>query len=58
VRTADFGVQAGNNRMFELVLTTSKLDDQRRGAKVRSGEREIIGADALSVYRVWLPGEN
>ena len=54
----DFGVQAGNNRMFELVLTTSKLDDQRRGAKVRSGEREIIGADALSVYRVWLPGEN
>ena len=47
----DFGVAENHGRTFELLLTTSDYDERRRGARIGSGEREIIGANSISIYR-------
>ena len=38
-------------RIFELRLTTSDLHDRRQGAQVSSGERDIVPANTISIYR-------
>ncbi|MCA4134484.1 glycogen debranching protein GlgX [Arthrobacter sp. M4] len=39
------------NRMFELRLTTSDLHDLRQGVRVASGERDILQAYSINIYR-------
>ena len=38
-------------RLFELRLTTSGLHDSRQGAMVSSGERDVVQANTISIYR-------
>ncbi|YCK81142.1 glycogen debranching protein GlgX [Arthrobacter sp. D3-18] len=38
-------------RMFELRFTTSVLHDRRKGALVASGERDILQANTINIYR-------
>lgn len=38
-------------RMFELRFTTSVLHERRKGALVASGERDILHANTINVYR-------
>lgn len=38
-------------RMFELRFTTSVLHERRKGALVASGERDILQANTINVYR-------
>lgn len=47
----DFGKRPGEKIPFELLYTTADVDDQRRGAKIRSGEKDVVGANAISIYR-------
>ncbi|WP_426998259.1 glycogen debranching protein GlgX [Pseudarthrobacter sp. N5] len=46
--TADDG-SAG--RLFELRLTTSDLHDRRQGGQVASGERDLVQASTINIYR-------
>ncbi|MGY2743713.1 glycogen operon protein [Arthrobacter sp. UYCu723] len=39
------------NRLFELRLTTSELHDRRQGVRVSSGERDVVQANSISIYR-------
>ncbi|MEC5180786.1 glycogen debranching protein GlgX [Arthrobacter sp. CG_A4] len=39
------------NRLFELRLTTSELHDRRQGVRVSAGERDIIQANSINIYR-------
>jgi glycogen debranching enzyme len=38
-------------RLFELRLTTSELHDRRQGVRVSSGERDVVQANSISIYR-------
>ncbi len=38
-------------RMFELRLTTSPLHELRQGGVVASGERDLVEANSISIYR-------
>jgi glycogen operon protein len=38
-------------RLFELRLTTSALHDRRQGMLVAAGERDVIQAHTISIYR-------
>lgn len=38
-------------RMFELRFTTSVLHERRKGALVASGERDILQANTINIYR-------
>ena len=38
-------------RLFELRLTTSDLHDQRQGFEVASGERDVVQANTINIYR-------
>lgn len=38
-------------RAFELRLTTSSLHDRRQGVMVSSGERDVLQANTISIYR-------
>ena len=38
-------------RLFELRLTTSELHDRRQGVRVASGERDVVQANTISIYR-------
>ncbi|MET3812460.1 glycogen debranching protein GlgX [Arthrobacter sp. UYEF3] len=40
------------NRLFELRLTTSELHDRRQGVRISSGERDVIQANSISIYRL------
>ncbi|MEQ4520166.1 glycogen debranching protein GlgX [Pseudarthrobacter sp. B907] len=42
----------GGNRLYELRLTTSELHDRRQGVRISSGERDIVQANSISIYRV------
>lgn len=46
--TNDDGV---GKRMFELRLTTSDLHDRRQGFRVASGERDLVQANTINIYR-------
>jgi glycogen operon protein len=39
------------NRLFELRLTTSGLHDRRQGVRVASGERDVVQANSINIYR-------
>ena len=39
------------NRIFELRLTTSGLHDRRQGVRVASGERDVVQANSINIYR-------
>ncbi|MHA7223519.1 glycogen debranching protein GlgX [Arthrobacter sp. RHLT1-20] len=39
------------NRLFELRLTTSELHDRRQGVRVSSGERDVVQANSINIYR-------
>ncbi|WP_264356101.1 glycogen debranching protein GlgX [Pseudarthrobacter sp. MM222] len=39
------------SRLFELRLTTSELHDRRQGVRVSSGERDVVQANSISIYR-------
>jgi glycogen operon protein len=39
------------NRLFELRLTTSELHDRRQGVRVASGERDVVQANSINIYR-------
>ena len=38
-------------QMFELRLTTSPLHDLRQGGRVASGEKDLVEAHSISIYR-------
>ena len=38
-------------RMFELRLTTSPLHELRQGSRVGSGEKDLVEANSISIYR-------
>ena len=38
-------------RMFDLRLTTSELHDRRQGARVASGEPDVVQANTINIYR-------
>jgi glycogen operon protein len=40
------------HRLFELRLTTSGLHDRRQGVRVASGERDVVQAHTINIYRV------
>ena len=39
------------HRLFELRVTTSELHDRRQGARVASGERDLVQANTINIYR-------
>lgn len=39
------------SRLFELRLTTSELHDRRQGGRVASGERDVVQANSIDIYR-------
>ncbi|TLM74918.1 glycogen debranching protein GlgX [Pseudarthrobacter sp. NamB4] len=39
------------HRLFELRLTTSPLHEQRQGGQVASGEKDLVEAYSISIYR-------
>jgi glycogen operon protein len=39
------------HRLYELRLTTSDLHDRRQGAVVASGERDLVQANTINIYR-------
>lgn len=39
------------HRLFELRLTTSELHDRRQGVRVSSGERDVVQAYSINIYR-------
>jgi glycogen operon protein len=39
------------HRLFELRLTTSELHDRRQGIRVSSGERDVVQANTINIYR-------
>ncbi|MDQ0754205.1 glycogen debranching protein GlgX [Arthrobacter sp. B3I4] len=39
-------------RLYELRLTTSDLHDQRQGTRISSGERDVVQANSINIYRV------
>ncbi|SDJ89596.1 glycogen debranching protein GlgX [Arthrobacter cupressi] len=41
----------GGHTRFELRLTTSELDDRRRGAMVAAGEKDVIQGNTINIYR-------
>jgi glycogen debranching enzyme len=47
----EFGVADGRARMFELRYSTSDLEHRRRGARIRTGEKDTIAANSISIYR-------
>ncbi|QDW28845.1 glycogen debranching protein GlgX [Arthrobacter sp. KBS0702] len=42
----------GGGRLYELRLTTSELHDRRQGVRISSGERDVVQANSISIYRV------
>lgn len=40
-----------HQRMFELRLTTSPLHEVRQGGRVASGEKDLVEAQSISIYR-------
>jgi glycogen operon protein len=38
-------------RLFELRLTTSALHESRQGGRVASGEKDLLEANSISIYR-------
>jgi glycogen operon protein len=38
-------------RLFELRLTTSALHESRQGGRVASGEKDLVEANSISIYR-------
>ncbi|MFD1213427.1 glycogen debranching protein GlgX [Arthrobacter sp. GCM10027362] len=38
--------------MFELLFTSSEMGDRRRGAKIRGGEHEMVGAWSVAAYKI------
>ena len=41
------------HRLFELRLTTSELNDLRQGVRVSSGERDVVQANTINIYRTY-----
>jgi glycogen operon protein len=39
------------HRLFELRMTTSELNDRRQGVHVSSGERDVVQANTINIYR-------
>jgi glycogen operon protein len=39
------------HRLFELRLTTSELHDRRQGVRVSAGERDVVQANTITIYR-------
>jgi glycogen debranching enzyme len=39
------------HRMFELRLTTSPLHELRQGSRVASGEKDLLEANSINIYR-------
>jgi glycogen operon protein len=39
------------HRLFELRMTTSELNDRRQGVRVSSGERDVVQANTINIYR-------
>ncbi|WP_346960925.1 glycogen debranching protein GlgX [uncultured Arthrobacter sp.] len=42
----------GAHRLYELRLTTSELHDRRQGVQISSGERDVVQANSINIYRV------
>jgi glycogen operon protein len=42
----------GGHRLYELRLTTSELHDRRQGVRISSGERDVVQANTINIYRV------
>ncbi|WP_432396900.1 glycogen debranching protein GlgX [Pseudarthrobacter sp. L19] len=39
-------------RIYELRLTTSEWHDRRQGVRIASGERDVVQANSISIYRI------
>jgi glycogen debranching enzyme len=39
-------------RIYELRLTTSEWHDRRQGVRISSGERDVVQANSISIYRI------
>jgi len=46
------GDDGTGNRFFELRLTTTELQERRQGVRISSGERDVVQANSISIYRV------